>query len=95
VLGDLHRQRLDRHLARHLREHAAVGRAGRLADELDDDGRLDRLVEPHLVQVDVGDRAPDGVLLHVLQHRRMRRRRPLDDHVEDRVQPTCTGQRRP
>ena len=57
-LGHLHRQRLDVYLARDLREHAALLDAGALADELDDDRGLDRLVEPDLLQVDVDRSCP-------------------------------------
>ena len=95
VLGDLHRQRLDGQLARHLREHPALLAAGRLADERDVDRRLDRLVEPDLVQVDVRDVSAHDVLLVVLQDRRVRARPALDDDVEDRVQAARAGQRAP
>ena len=57
VLRDLERKRLDVDLVRHLLEDAALARADRLADERDDDGSLDRLVEPDLLEVDVRDRA--------------------------------------
>ena len=53
MLGNLHRQRLDVDLALHLREHPAFLHPRRLANQLDGDARLDRLVEPHFVQVDV------------------------------------------
>src|SRR5439155_2487742 len=53
VLGNLHRQGLDVDLALYLREHTALLDAGRLADQLDGDARLDRLVESYLVQIDV------------------------------------------
>ena len=59
MIGDLERQRLDAELALHLREHAALLDAGRLADQLDRDLRLDRLVEANLVQVDVRDPAAE------------------------------------
>ena len=36
-----------------LGEHSALGHADRLAEELDHDPRLDRLVQPDLLQVDV------------------------------------------
>ena len=57
VLGDRRRKRLDADLARDLLDDATLLRAGGLADELDGDRRLDRLVEPHLVEVDVRQRA--------------------------------------
>ena len=56
------------------------------------DGRLDRLVEPHLVEVDVRDRAADRMLLIVLQHGVMRCLLTLDHDVDDPVQPRRTGQ---
>ena len=82
----LHRQRLDAQLVERLAEHAALDDARRLADQLQADRRLDRLVEPHLVQVEVGDPAANGVLLELLDDRRVRRLLALDDDVEDRVQ---------
>ena len=57
VVRDLQRQRLDVELAADLREDAAFLHAGGLADELDRDLRLDRLVEPDLVQIDVREPA--------------------------------------
>ena len=60
-----------------------------------DDGRLDRLVEPHLVEVDVRERAADRMLLVLLEHRVVRRLLPLDHDVDDRVQPRRVGERRP
>src|SRR5262249_52004912 len=83
------RQRLDVHLARDLGERAALLHAGRLvaADELDDHRGLDRLVEPHLLEVDVDDGASDRVLLEVLEDRRARGLLALEDDVEDRVHP--------
>ena len=51
-----------------------------------DDARLDRLVEAHLVEVDVRERAADRMLLVLLEHRVMRRLLPLDHDVEDRVE---------
>ena len=55
--GIARRQRLDVELARDLLQHAALLDARRLADELHRDRRVDRLVEPNLVEVDVRDRA--------------------------------------
>ena len=49
----------------------------RLADERDRDGRLDRLVEADLLQVDVRDRAAHLVALVVLEDRRVLRA-PVD-----------------
>ena len=71
VLGDLGRKRLDLELARDEREDAAGLHTLGLADELDDDRRLDRLVEPDLAQVDVRDGAADRVLLVVGEDRRV------------------------
>ena len=71
VLRHLERQRLDVDLVRHLGEHAALLDAGRLADERDHDGGLDRLVEPDLLEVDVRDRAAHLVALVVLEDRRV------------------------
>ena len=65
---------------------------GRLADELHGDRRLDRLVEPDLVEVDVRDRAADRVLLVVLEHGVMRRLLALDDDIDDPVQARGAGQ---
>ena len=93
MLGDLHRQRLDVHLARHLLEHAALARADRLADERHRDRRLDRLVEPDLVQVEVHERAAHGIALVVLEHGRVRAAVAFDDDVEDRVQAARAGER--
>src|SRR5262249_12016430 len=92
VLGDLHRQRFDIDLTLHLRETAALLRTDRLADQLDGDARLDRLVEPHLLQVDMRDVPADRVLLIVLEDRRVRRRLALQDDVEDRVQAALASQ---
>ena len=95
MLGDLQRQRLDRDLAIDLREHAALGHADRLTDELHDDARLDRAVEPHLLQVDVGDPTLDRMLLVVLEDRRVGRVLALERHVEDRVQAVAAGEHAP
>ena len=73
VLRNLHRQGLDGDLAADLREHAALGDADRLADQLHDDLRLDRLVEPHLLKVDVDDPAAHRMLLVLLEDRGVRR----------------------
>ena len=76
VLGNLHRQRLDVHLSRDLRQRAALPYARRVfrADEHDGDRRGDRLVEADLLQVDVHELAAQRILLVVLENRRMRRR---------------------
>ena len=95
MLRDFHRQRFDVDLALHLRQDAAFLRTRRLADELDVDHGLDRLVEAHLVEVDVRDVAAQRILLVVLQDRRVRRLLPLEDDVEDRVQPAGAGQHPP
>ena len=95
VLGNLHRQRLDPDLAADLREHAALGDTDRLADELDDDLRLDRLVEPDLLQVDVDQPALHRVLLVVLEDRGVGGLLAFERDVEDRVQPLSAGQHAP
>ena len=91
VLRHVGRQRFDVELARDEREHAARLDAGRLADELDDDRRVDRLVEANLAQVDVRDRAADRILLVLGENRRMHGRLTLDDDVENRVEPRRAG----
>jgi predicted unusual protein kinase regulating ubiquinone biosynthesis (AarF/ABC1/UbiB family) len=65
-------------------EHAATLDAGSGIGpfELDRDLGLDRLVEPHLLQVDVLEAAADGVQLLLLDHDR-HRFRPLDLEVEE------------
>src|SRR5437588_450049 len=95
VLGDVHRQALDAHVARHLREDAALGDAARLADQMDRHLRLDRLVEPHLVEVDVRDAAAERILLVRLEDRVVRGLLAVEDDVEDRVQPARAAERAP
>ena len=58
------------------------------------DGRLDRPVEAHLVEVDVRQRAADRVTLVVLEDRVVRRRLALDHHVDDRVEARRPGEGR-
>ena len=94
VLGHRGRQRLDAELACDLLNDAALLRAGRLADELDAHRRLDRAVEPHLVEVDVRERAADRMALELFEHRVVRRRLTLDHDVEDRVQARRPSERR-
>ena len=94
-VGDLHRERLDVHLAGRLLEHAAFDGALRLADELHHDLGLDRTVEPDLVEVDVEEAVPGRVELVVLEDGVMRLLRALDDDVEDRVQAVVAGQDAP
>ena len=83
--GIVRRQRLDVELARDLLDDAADlrTRAPRRSS-CTSDRRLDRLVEPNLVEVDVRDRAADRMLLVVLQHGVMRRLLALDHDVDDR-----------
>ena len=88
------RQGLEAQLARDLLDDAALLRPGRLADELHRDARLDRLVEAHLVEVDVRQRAADRMLLVLLEDGVMRRLLPLDHDVEDRVEPRPAGEGR-
>ena len=94
VLRDLERQRLDVDLVRHLREHAALLHAGRLADERDRDGGLDRPVETNLLQIDVRDPPADGIQLVLLQHRGVRLTAvAAEDDVQHRVRPGRAGER--
>ena len=95
VLRDLHRESFDLQLARDEREDAAGLHAHRLADELHDDRGLDRLVEPDLAQVDVGDRPADRILLVLGEDRRVDGLLSLEDDVEDRVQARRPGHRGP
>ena len=95
MIRDLERQGLDSDLAIDLREHAALLDARRLADEIDRDLRLDCLVEPHLVQVDVRQTSAWNLLLVVLQHGGMSRRLAVEDDVEDRVRARVARQRAP
>ena len=68
AIGDVGRQRFDRDLAGDVLEHAAAFDAGGGvgALELDRDLGLDRLVEVHLLQVDVLEAAADRVQLLLL-----------------------------
>ena len=93
MVGYLHRESLDAHLAVDLTEDAAFLLAGSLADELDDDARLDRLVEPHLVQVDVEEPGARRIQLVFLDDRMVGLLLALEDDVEDRVQAVVTRQR--
>ena len=95
VLGNLHRESLDLELARDERDDAARLGADRFADEVNDDRCLDRLIEPHLAEVDVGDLPAHGILLILGQDRRMHGRLTLEHDVEDRVQPRRPGHRGP
>ena len=95
MLGNVAGKRLDLNLARDEGDHPAGLHAGGLADELDGDRRVDRLVEPHLTEIDVRDRPANRILLVVGEDRRMDCLLPLDDDVEDRVQPGHAGHRRP
>ena len=94
MLRDTGRQSLDLHLARDLLHGAALLGAGRLASELHVHGRLDRAVEPHLVEVDVRERAANRVALEVLEDGVMGRRLALDHDVDDRVQARGARERR-
>ena len=95
MIRNLERQRLDADLALHLREHAALLHADGLADEIDRHGRLDRLVEPHLVQVDVREASAGNFLLIVLENSRMRRLLAGQDDVENCVEAGIARQRAP
>ena len=65
----------------------------RISDELDDDIRLDRLVEPHLVQVDVQEPGARRIELIVLDDRVMGFLLPLENDVQDGVQTVVAGER--
>ena len=95
MLRHVRGQRLDVDLARDEREHATGLDTDRFTDEMNDDGRMDRLVEAHLAQVDVRDRPADRMLLVLREDRRMNRRLSLDDDVENRVKPRGPGHRGP
>ena len=95
AVGHLHGQRLDVYLPEYEREHAALLHARRVADGLDDDLRLDDLVEPDLVQVDVEQSRPHRVELVVLEHGVVRRLLPIEDDVEDRMQAVLARQDSP
>src|SRR6266540_6324830 len=97
VFWDLHRQRLDVHLAVHLRDHAALADARGIfgPDQRDRHRGRDRLVEPHLLQVDVDQPTLDRILLKLLQDRGVRRLLALEHDVEDRVQAGVARQHAP
>src|SRR5919106_853421 len=86
VVGHVHRQRLDVELALHERDHASALCALGLSHEVDDDRSLDRLVEPHLAEVDVRDRPADRILLVVGENRRVHRLLAFEDDVENGVE---------
>ena len=92
MLRHLERQCLDVDLVRHLGEHAALLDTDRVADERDDDGGLDRLVEPDLLEVDVRDRAAHLVALVVLEDRRVLAA-AVDGDVQHDVAAGRSGQR--
>src|SRR3954469_22211377 len=92
VLRHFHRERLHADLTLNLRKDAAFLRAGRLADQLNRDGRLDGLVEADFLEIDVRDVAANRILLVVLEDRRVRRLLPLEHHVQDGVQPALPRQ---
>ena len=76
-------------------EDAALLDADRLADERDRDRGLDRLVEPHLLEVDVRDRAAHLVALVVLEDRRVRASRRRSRRRARRAMPAGGRQRGP
>ena len=94
-LRDLHRQRLDVERRRGLVEDAALLDSGRVLGpvQVDVDGRLDRDVEPHFLQVDVADVAANRIALVLLQDRRMLGGLALEHDVEHGVQAGRAGQR--
>ena len=91
VLRHLHRQGLDVQLVRHLREHAAFLDAGGLTVERQRHGRVDRLVEADLLQVDVRDDTAQLVGLELLEDARVRVA-ALDDDIEHGVQAAARRQ---
>ena len=95
MLRHLHRQRLDVDLATHLRQNAALAHSRRVlsAHQLHGDRRLDRLVEPHLLQVDVDQAAAQRILLILLEDRRMRGLLPGEHDVENRVEAAGAAER--
>ncbi len=97
MLRHLERERLDGDLAQRLREHAALAHARRVlaAEQMNRDGGLDRLVEPHLLQVDMRHAAPHGIDLVLLEDRRVRLPLAVDLDVEDRVEAAGAGERAP
>ena len=96
-LGHLQRQRLDGDRRCGLREDAAFLDPGRVlgAVQVYGDGRLNRDVEPHLLQIDVADVAANRVALVLLEDRRVRGRLPLEHDVEHGVQAGRAGERAP
>jgi hypothetical protein len=97
VLRHLERQRLDVELAQRLREHAALAHTRRVLapGQLDGDRRMNRLVEPDLLQVDVHHVPAHLVQLVVLEDRGVALARAVDLDVEDRVEAAGAGQRAP
>ncbi len=91
-LRDVRRQSLDVELACDLLDYAAELRPRRLADEAHEHGGLDRLVESDLVEVDVRDRAPDRMLLVVLEHGMMWCLLAVDQDIDDPVEAGRPGQ---
>ena len=95
-LRHLHRQRLDVQHAGGRRQHAALAHAGSVlrTGQVERDGRLDRLVEAHLLQVDVPDVTADRIALVRLEDGRVGVTLAVEDDVEHRVQARGAGQRR-
>ena len=95
MLGNLERQRLDGDLAQHLRKTPPSRTPGASSPpmEVDGDRSVDRLVEPHLLQVDVRDAAAHGIDLVLLEDRGVRLALAVDLDVEDRVEARGTGER--
>ncbi len=93
TLRHRHRQRLDGDLADDLGQQASERDARGDADELDRDLRLDRPVEPDLVEVDVQQRRSPRIELIVLQDGVMGLLLALEDDVQDRVRPVASPER--
>src|SRR5829696_5077763 len=91
-LRDVHRKRLDVDLPQRLLQHAALGDPLRLSGELDDHLRVDRLIEPNLLEVNVEEAVLHGVKLVLLEHGVVGLLGALDDDVDDRVEAVGAGE---
>ena len=81
------------HLVHGLVERAAHVDALGVAFEVDRDHRLDLLVEPDLVEVDVHDPAAHRIELEILDQHRPALAVAVERDVEDRVQTAATAWR--
>src|SRR6266545_298484 len=94
MLGHLHGERFDIHLADNLRERPAFAHARRIlgAQKHNRHGRRDRLIEADLLEIDVDELSPQRILLVVLEDRRASRLLAVHHDVEDRVHAAATGE---